>query len=237
MADIALILGAYLLGSAPHLPALAGLRHVSLDGDYHSSLWHKAGIPTGLIGILGEFAKGIIPVITGRLFDFDLAITAVAGLAAVCGQMWPVFARFDGEKGNTIGLAMATALATTAMIIAIIPVAVAVAIRTLPRILNRGNSHKRRSIFGGPPSLGMPLGMISAFLVLPLASWYLGKPLEVILGCLGLLIIILLRRLTAGVRRDFKTGAHMKNILKNRLLYDRAVSVIRGNEGSAKRAN
>ena len=35
---------------------------------------------------------------------------AIAGLA---GQMWPVFRRFDGERGNTVSLGIVTALSFT----------------------------------------------------------------------------------------------------------------------------
>jgi len=111
-ADAALILGAYLLGSLPHLSALAKLRGIELDGDYHLSLWEKAGPILWFTGTLGELAKGAIPTLIAKGLGFSLPIVALAGLAAVSGQMWPIFSRFDGEKGNSVGLAMAVALAT-----------------------------------------------------------------------------------------------------------------------------
>ena len=96
-ADIALIVGAYLLGSVPQLSLLARLRRVNLDGDFHQSLWDRGGQAIAVLGVIGEFAKGIIPVLVGKGLDFDILVVALAGLAAVCGQMWPVFSRFDGD--------------------------------------------------------------------------------------------------------------------------------------------
>ena len=99
-ADVALILGAYLLGSMPHLSTLAKLRGIELDGDYHISLWERAEPLLWFIGILGEFAKGAIPVLIARGLGFSLPMVALAGLAAVSGQMWPIFSRLDGERAT-----------------------------------------------------------------------------------------------------------------------------------------
>lgn len=39
--DVALIPGAYLLGSLPHLSAPGKLRGINLDGDLHINLWRR----------------------------------------------------------------------------------------------------------------------------------------------------------------------------------------------------
>src|SRR4030042_5663309 len=115
--EVLLIPGAYILGSVPHLLLLAKLRHVELGGDFHQELWYKAGKVTGVLGVVGEFVKGILPVLIGKALDFNIVIVAGAGLAAVCGQMWPGFWKFAGEKGNSIGLAMSMALAPISCLI------------------------------------------------------------------------------------------------------------------------
>lgn len=221
-ADVALILGAYLLGSLPHLSTLAKLHHVKLDGDFHASLWQKAGRLTGFIGILGEFTKGIIPVLVGNGLGFNLSIIALSGLAVVSGQMWPIFSRFDGEKGNSTGLAMATALVPRPMLIALVPIVVAVAIRTVPRLPNTSKSPNEPSVFGGPHSQSLPLGIAVGFFILPIASWWLGEPLVIVLSCSALFMLIMVRRLTAGLRSDLEASTDVKGILIKRLLYDRA---------------
>ncbi|MCR4392903.1 MAG: glycerol-3-phosphate acyltransferase [Dehalococcoidales bacterium] len=218
---ILLIGGAYLLGSIPHLVLLARLKKVQVTGDLHSALWYRVGKPFAIIGILGEFARGILPVITGKLLDFDLAVVSAAGLAVVCGQMWPIFARFDGEKGNTIGLAMATALTTWAMAIAIIPLAIGAGIRTFARLFPRGKNGKHQPVFGGPTSNSLPLAMFLTFLVLPFACWILNQPIPLVIASALLFVVIMIRRLTDGLQADLQTGVPGHKIFLMRLFLDR----------------
>ena len=220
--DSIYVLGAYLLGNLPQLFALARLRRVRLDGDYHMSLWQRAGLVLAVVGILLEFVKGALSIFIGRWLGFDVTVIAIAGVAAVCGQMWPAFQKFDGEKGNTIGLAMAAALDFQAIIFGIIPVAIGAAVRTAPRIF--GRSAKRTSIFGGPNSLGLPLGMFFGFLLLPIASWWLNHPPAVTWAFAVTFMLILIRRLTAGIRSDLKISSDWKRIIWGRLLLDRGIS-------------
>jgi len=221
-ANVALVLGAYLLGSLPHLSVLGKLRGVELEGDSHISLWQRGGRIVGTIGIVGEFAKGVIPVLVGKSLGFDLFIVVVAGLAVVCGQMWSIFSRFDGEKGNSVGLAMAGTLAPIILFIALVPIVIGVAIRTVPRLMDTSQSLNERLKFGGPPSRSLPVAMAIGFLVMPITGWCLGKPPEITFGLLSLFVLIMVRRLTAGLRGDMAVNTDIKGILLNRLLYDRS---------------
>ncbi len=220
--DIVLILGAYLLGSAPHLSALGKLRGITLDGDLHINLWQRGGRLVGTIGILTEFVKGVIPVLVGNSLGFDLLTVTLAGLAVVIGQMWPVFSRFDGEKGNSIGLAMAAALAYEPLLIALVPIIIGAVIRTAPRLLDKKQSLNERLMFGGAPSLSLPLGMAIGFFLLPIASWWMGEPPVIIAGYSALFVLIIVRRLTTGLSSDLGENADIKSILINRFLYDRS---------------
>jgi glycerol-3-phosphate acyltransferase PlsY len=222
LANVALILGAYLLGSVPHLYFLGKLRGINLEGDLHIALWRQGGRVAGTAGILIDLAKGPIPVLVGKGLGFEPYIIAIAGLAVVAGQMWPVFFHFDGEKGNSTGLSMSAALTPVALLFALIPVVIGFAIRTVPRMLESTHSINERLKFGGPPSLSLPLGMAIAFALLPLLNWWLGQPLAVILVYLALFILIMLRRLTAGLKDDLKPGANVPGILLFRLLFDRS---------------
>jgi len=221
-ADVVLILGSYIFGSVPHLSLLAKLRHVELDGDFHQNLWSRAGKIAGVLGILGDFIKGALPVLLGKSLDFNLAIIGLAGLAAVCGQMWPVFSKFDGEKGNSIALAMAMALVPKSNLVALIPVIIAILIRTIPRLVAKSSGDK--PIVGGAPSISLPLGMAICFLLLPIITWYFGEPMEIVWCLVALFILLMVRRLTAGLRHDLKAGGDVKRILINRLLFDRATA-------------
>ena len=218
LADTTLILGAYLLGSVPHLSLLARLRQVDLKGDFHQDLWNKAGKSLGIIGIIGEFVKGIVPVLVGKALGFDIIIIAVAGLATVSGQMWPIFSKFDGEKGNSIALAMVFALSYQPALVGIVPGILSLLIRIVPRL----RSKAKQSVIGGPYSRSLPVGMFVCFLLLPFAGWYFDEPQEIIWSLAALFVLIISRRLTAGLTADLKSGQDIKSILIKRLIYDRA---------------
>jgi len=96
-------------------------------------------------------------------------------------------------------------------------------VRTIPRFMKTGQTLNERFMFGGPVSNSLPLGMIIAFAIAPLASWLLSQPMEMTLGLLAVFIAITVRRLTARLSEDLKepkTG--IRSILLNRILYDRS---------------
>lgn len=222
-ADLALVLASYLLGGAPQLALLARLRHVRLQGDFHEGLWNKAGKAVAVIGVLGEFIKGVIPVLAGRWLGFSPVIVVIAGLAVVCGQMWPVFARFDGEKGNSISIATVTALSYKSGLAALIILVIALVFRTVPR-LKADTAAGRKTIIGGTYNRSLPLGMALFFLAQPFLNWYYHEPAEIVRGTAVLFILIIIRRLTAGITRDLKASRDIKSIIIKRLLYDRATA-------------
>jgi len=222
LANAALVLGSYLLGSAPDLHALAKLWGIPLEDDLHIALWRKAGWFAGTLGIVADMAKGVIPVLVGRLLGFELYVVALAGLAAVAGQMWPVFLHFNGERGNTTGLAMAITLTYQATLFALIPFVIGAAVRTIPRVLDRAHPVNERLKLGGPQSMSLPLGMIVGFAVLPAASWWLGQPPEMAFAGAALFVMIAVRRLTRELGDDLRSGGRLGGILIARFLYDRA---------------
>ncbi len=224
LTGILLIIGAYLLGSVPHLKLLAKVRRIELSGDFHQELYKRGGKLIGVMGVIGEFIKGVTPVFFGKAYGLPSGIVAATGLAAVCGQMWTVFSKFDGEKGNSIAIAMVFALVPYAALIGIIPVIIALLVRTVPRIIAK-RKYKNIEIIGGAYSRSLPLGMFVCFLVIPFAAKWLGEPREVI-WCLWALFIlmIIIRRVTAGLSRDLRSagGGDVKKIILYRLFYDRA---------------
>ncbi len=236
LADIALVIGAYLLGSLPYMLLLARAKRVDLskEDDLHMALWHKVGRLEGLSGVLVDILKGIIPIIVGFAFDFRLAVTAAAGVAAVVGQMWPVFRKFDGERGNTTGIGVVIALtmyltatysplAYIVFIIFAIPILIGIGIRTIPRMIASSQTLSQRFMFGGPASNSMPLGMAVGFAAAPLSSWCLRQPPEMTWAFLAVFVALMIRRLTVGLSKDLKTATtSVGSILINRLLYDRS---------------
>ena len=224
-----LILGAYLFGSVPFAVILNKIKgiHLSQGEDRHQVLWRKGGISWGLSSILLEFSKGIIPILVGISLKCPLAIVASAGIASAVGQMWSIFCKFNGEKGNSTGVAMASTLtfaygAYLVIFFGYLLMAIAAGIRAIPHFLAKDQSLGERLKFARPPSRSLPLGMAAAFAIMPLTSLCTQQPVEITLGLLCLFLIIMLRRLTAGLRADLRTGAEIKKILLNRLLYDRS---------------
>jgi glycerol-3-phosphate acyltransferase PlsY len=236
LAYIALVIGAYLLGSLPYMMLLGRARGVDLskEEDLHMALWHKVGRLEGLSGVLVDILKGVIAIVVGFVLNFPLAVTAAAGVAAVVGQMWPVFRKFDGEKGNTTGIGVVIALtmyltatysplAYIVFIIFAIPILIGIGIKIIPRFMQSDQTISERFMFGGPVSNSMPLGMAIGFAIAPLSSWCLRQPLEMTWAFLAVFVAIIIRRLTAGLGEDLKTATtSVRNILINRLLYDRS---------------
>lgn len=224
MAELALIFGAYFLGVLPIVYVIGRLRGVDLRGedDLHFGLWHRVGRPEGTIGIMADMAKGVIPVLAANNLGFGAVVASLAGLAAVSGQMWPIFFRFSGERGNSTGLAMAGTLVPRCLPIVLIPVVIGAAVRTIPRMLDFTQSISERLRFGGSPSKSLPLGMIIGFAILPVSAWWLYQNLELTLACLTLLVLIVMRRLTVGLRTDLRQAVSRRSILINRLLFDRS---------------
>lgn len=220
-----LIIGSYILGSFPLMYLIGKLHGIDLRelGDMHIALWRNVSRIEGLLGITFDFAKGVIAVLAARALGFDTGWVAFAGVAAVAGQMWPVFFKFrDGERGNTVGLAMSGALATKAMLIALVAILIGASVRTIPRWLKPNQTFNERLELGGPPSLSLPLGMAVAFAVMPVAAWGMGQPIEVILAFVVLFAMIMIRRLTVGVSEDLRESSGKKIMLLNRFLFDRS---------------
>ena len=228
--DVVFIIAAYLLGSFPYMVLLAKAKGIDLsqEPDLHAALWHKVGRLEGSSGIAIDVLKGIIPVIIGFFLNLKLDVVAFAVVAAVIGQMWPVFRKFDGEKGNTPGLGtvLALSLVYKAYLVIIISFTIILAgflIRTTPRIVKSGQTTSERLQLGGPASDSLPLAMLIGFGSMPLVSWLINQPTGMTLALLIMFITIVVRRLTADLRSDIKErNRSIGYILLNRFLLDRS---------------
>jgi len=202
-----LAIGSYLLGSLPQVYLLGRLRGVDLrqEPDLHIALWQRAKW-TAILGVLGDLAKGAIPILVGGALGLGPGGVALAGLMVVLGQMWPLPFLSTGGRGNSTGITMALALAPSAFRFALIPLGLALLVR----------------LWEGSNSRSLPLGMAVAFATLPLASYFTRQPLSITLALLGVFLAIILRRLTAGLRADLKVASSRKSLFLNRLLFDRS---------------
>lgn len=230
-AEIGLITGAYLFGSLPILYLAArrkgvNLRHAgkSMSG---TSVWQLVGPAEGVLFGFTDVLKGAIPVLVGiQLYHLGIVapeVVCIAGVAAVAGQMWPIFLKFNGGRGNSTMWGVAICLAPIEWLLALIAVVGVIAWYGLPILLKKSEEPlKKRMRFLKPRTKAMPLSWLVAYVILILLCWRVGQPQAIIFAFIAIVALILLRRLTAGVREDLRHAEDKKSVLINRLLYDRS---------------
>jgi glycerol-3-phosphate acyltransferase PlsY len=178
-----------------------------------SNLWKSVGPGAAVAGGLLDAAKGFVAVVTARALGLPLEVQLACGIAAVCGQMWPVFHRFDGGRANSAGWGFALAVDPVAFLIMMVPVVAALALRAAVR---------------PRPSRLLPIAALLSFGVFPAVIWEQDGTTPAVIAGLTLLALILVRRVTAGIRLDLATGAPAARVLVNRALFDRSELQQRG---------
>ena len=94
----------YLIGSVP-VGLLVGRRYGIDVRDYGSgktgftNALRSLGLAPAMLVMAGDVAKGIAPVLIGRVLFDDPWATALAGAAAIAGHNRPLFAGFRGGRG------------------------------------------------------------------------------------------------------------------------------------------
>jgi glycerol-3-phosphate acyltransferase PlsY len=101
----AIIVAAYLIGSIPFALILArrwgavDLRRTGSGNLGAANVMRASGVTAGAVVAALDMAKGAASVwLAGRLSG-EPAAPAVAGLAAIVGHIYPIWARFRGGKG------------------------------------------------------------------------------------------------------------------------------------------
>jgi len=108
-----LICFAYLLGSissAILLSKIMGFEDPRSEGSKNpgaTNVLRIAGKKAAFFTLLGDFLKGLIPVLLAYGLEADQLVIALTGFAAFCGHCFPLFFGFKGGKG------VATAIAAT----------------------------------------------------------------------------------------------------------------------------
>ncbi len=112
-----LLIFAYLLGSIPTGIVLAKAfsdvdpRTRGSGNIGATNVYRTAGKKLGIVTLLGDIFKGLLPVILARnMLSSDFWIGAVA-LAAFLGHLYPIYLKFKGGKGIATGLGAFLALA------------------------------------------------------------------------------------------------------------------------------
>jgi glycerol-3-phosphate acyltransferase PlsY len=186
-----LIVFSYLSGSIPVgylLGRLSGLdvRQVGSGNIGATNVARVAGRTQGVLTLLGDAAKGFIPVLLSSYLGFSLEVSALAGAAAFLGHLFPLFLKLQGGKGVATALGVLVWLAPAGtLILAGIFLATALSTRTVS------------------------LSSLIAAGAAPVLFWSLAYPPPVVALSLFVAVMITLRhrdnirRLFAGVEPKF----------------------------------
>ena len=169
--------------------------------------WH------GVAGGVLDGVKGFAAVVVARALGFPLETQLLCGLAAIAGQMWPVFHQFDGGRANATAWGFQLAADFIAFFIAWIPVIVAAVLRITVR---------------PRPKRLLPLANLLSYAVFPAVIWEQEGVTSTVLAGIAALLLIVIRRLTAGISDDLATDASKVRVILNRALFDRSELQERG---------
>ncbi len=120
-----LVLLAYLLGSlsfAILLSRLAGGPDPRASGSGNpgaTNMLRVAGKRLAVLTLLGDLAKGLLPVMVAYLLGLSIQEQAWIGLAAVIGHLYPIYFRFRGGKGVATAAGMLLGLYPPAALLAL----------------------------------------------------------------------------------------------------------------------
>ena len=167
----------------------------------------------GIAGGLLDGGKGFAAVVIARMLGLSVETQLLCGLAAIAGQMWPVFHQFDGGRANATAWGFQLAADWIAFLIAGIPVIVAAGLRITVR---------------PRPRRLLPLANLLSYAVFPAVIWEQEGVTPTVLAGLAALALVIVRRLTAGLREDLATGAPAARVIANHALFDRSELQQRG---------
>jgi len=206
----ALIVAAYLLGSTPAAYLAAkfargiDIRQYGTGQIGGGNIWRMTSWKLGLPVVLFDLGKGMAMVWAAQLLGLSVAQQLVVGAAAVTGHNWSVFLRFGGGRG----------IGTTMGIVLILPLLNEMAPWPTIACLSC-------VVFGSIVLRSSPLPVLAGVTSLPIVS-AIYEPAMTVLGFLALLLIVVIKRLTAP--RAAEAGSLSKRrTLLNRLLFDRDI--------------
>ncbi len=197
---VAVLVGAYLIGSVPIAWLLGRWRRLELrdmgsGNPGTSNLFRNAGVGVAVLSGPLQFAQGVIPVLIARAVGGDGGFIEIAAICAVVGNGWPIWLRFNGQRGIAVATGAAAALNPALLVVLLVCFA------------------------AGALSHAIAVGVLAGFGLLPIAAaWVGGRGLA--LTCCALLAAVLLRRLE-GLSRDLhRAGSEERRIVLRRLFLD-----------------
>jgi glycerol-3-phosphate acyltransferase PlsY len=154
------------------------------------------------LGILELFVKGASPIWIGQFLlglDRSSAALVIAPLLAITGHNWSVYIRFQGGRGIAVAIGTLLALAPL-LLTAFAGVALA----------------------GWAVTRSAGVWVLISLALLPLWGVVVKEPNVVIWYCMGLLALVILKRLLSNWT-PLPAGLPRKKVLFNRLFWDRDV--------------
>jgi glycerol-3-phosphate acyltransferase PlsY len=218
MIDVIAVVASYVLASISFPYWIARAKGIDLRAfgsrKLGGSNLAKAVSPLhGVAGGLLDGMKGFAAVVLARALGLPIETQLLCGLAAIAGQMWPVFHQFDGGRANATAWGFQLAADFIAFFIGWIPVIVAAILRITVR---------------PRPRRLLPLANLLSYAVFPAVIWEQEGTTPTVLAGIAALALIVIRRLTAGIDEDLATGAPAAKVILNRALFDRSELQERG---------
>lgn len=207
-----LLIAAYLLGSIPlsYLTGKARGVDIKKQGTQQvgaGNLWRTTSRKLGLFVGIYDFLKGMLVVYIAKLAGLDAGLQLFVGIALIIGHNWPVFLKFHGGRG----------IATALGLIIIVPSLNFPAAAIWPMIVFFGVAFGVLFIVHRTP-----VPVLVGLITLPITSAIVNEPLHLTMAYLLLLLIIVIKRLTAQPNTA-AVKADMGNVLLNRFLFDRDI--------------
>lgn len=162
-----------------------------------SNIMHNVGMGPGLLSGGFDILKGVIATAGAFYLGLSPLCQALAGVLAVCGQMWPIFLKFWGGRGGATSMGAMLGLNP---LIAIFSIAIWISIKIISK------------------EMGAAIGMMLFYIISGAVGIYLELP-EVYIFAFAIFPLILLQRLLGKPGSLFKLKN--KKAILWRLLLDR----------------
>jgi acyl phosphate:glycerol-3-phosphate acyltransferase len=173
MVTILLIAVAYSLGSIPTGLLIArwqkgvDIRRYGSGNIGMTNVLRAVGKGAAALTLLGDLAKGLIPVFLARAWLTSPWATGLVALAAVVGHMYPLFADFHGGKGVATTLGVFIPLLPGPLLIAFVVFAACVAFRRQVSLgsLAAAASFPIAALIWGSPAAYVLYALVAAALI------------------------------------------------------------------------
>lgn len=159
-----------------------------------SNVYRHAGITVAAVVGPLQFLQGLLPVLLVRATGLGTDVQVLAGICAVIGNGWPVYLGFNGGRCIAVATGVVAGLSPASLLVLL------------------------GFYLVGLVGEGIAVGVLVGFIVLPPAGALLAGGMTA-LGFLGILILVLLRRLE-GVVDDARRDENRWRMVLRRVVRD-----------------